>query len=194
MRKYFGLLFILFSPASFAFSQNDLVTLLQKPENIQGEFVQQRFLKSLPKPITTSGQFVLRQNHGLLWQMQKPFATNVRVKKEGIMQWDGKQWVANQRVGQSQQISLFLGLLSGDISTLKSQFSLNLTGDEKAWKLQLTPDSLLMKQIFTQIAIEGDQVVKSIELYEKQGDRTHIQLQKIRQNQPLATFAKAALE
>lgn len=189
-----SLLLLCLSSGSFAFSQNELVAQLQKPENVQGDFIQQRFLRSLPKPITSSGQFVLRKNHGLLWQMQKPFASDMRVKKEGIMQWNGSQWVANEKMGQSQQIQLFLGLLSGDVNSLQSQFDLNLSGSAENWQLQLEPKSLLMKQIFTQIEIRGDHTVKSIELREKQGDRTLIQLQNNRQNQPLAAFAQAALE
>ena len=116
--------------------------------------------------------------------MEKPFANQLRVKKDGIMQWDGKQWVANGKMGQAEQISLFLGLLSGDISGLKSQFDVTLGGNAQHWHLTLTPSSLLMKQIFTDIQIQGDNVVKTIVLNEKQGDKTHIQFDHIQQNPP----------
>ncbi|OOH90633.1 hypothetical protein BMT54_04150 [Pasteurellaceae bacterium 15-036681] len=187
------LLLGLFSPLAFGFSQQELVNQLQKPESLQGQFTQQRFLKSLTKPIVATGEFALAKNQGLLWQMQKPFANNLRVKKEGISQWNGSQWVSNDKLGQSQQISLFLGLLSGDVSALSSQFNLNLTGSAKDWKLTLTPSSLLMKQIFNSIHIQGADVVKSIELNETQGDRTLIELQNTQINQPLATFVQEAL-
>ncbi|QIM62086.1 hypothetical protein A1D29_01480 [Pasteurellaceae bacterium Orientalotternb1] len=193
MKKGLILLLLACSSASWAFSQQDLIQTLQQPESVQGEFIQQRFLKNLPKPITTSGTFVLRKNAGLLWQMKTPFASDVRVRQDGIMQWNGSQWVENAKVGQSQQISLFLGLLSGDVTALQSQFDLTLSGKAESWQLTLTPTSLLMKQIFNQIELKGDNVVKSIELHEKQGDRTLIQLQNSRQNQPLAAFAQAAL-
>ena len=102
-------LLMLFSGLSSAFSQQDLIALLQKSQNIQGGFTQQRFLKSLSKPIVSRGKFVLLANKGLLWQMQQPFAVDLRVKKDGIMQWNGSQWVANNKLGQSEQINLFLG-------------------------------------------------------------------------------------
>ncbi len=193
MKKLITFAFLLFSPLVFAFSQQDLVIQLQKPNNLQGDFTQQRFLKAMSKPITSTGQFVLVKNQGLLWQMQKPFASQLRVKKEGISQWNGSQWVNNQKLGQSEQINLFLGLLSGDISALSSQFDLALSGDTKNWTLTLTPNSLLMKQIFTHIVIGGDEVVKQIELNETQGDRTLIRFEKIQQNQPLSASVSKAL-
>ena len=96
--------------------------------------------------------------------------------------------------GQAEQISLFLGLLSGDISGLKTQFDATLVGEAKHWSLTLTPSSLLMKQIFNHIEIQGDTVVKTIVLDEKQGDKIQIHFDNVQQNQPLKAFAQAALE
>ena len=125
--------------------------------------------------------------------MQQPFAVDLRVKKDGIMQWNGSQWVANNKLGQSEQINLFLGLLSGDISALSAQFDLQLSGSPQQWRLTLTPSSLLMKQIFNHIIIKGDGLVREIELDEKQGDRTLILFSQVQTNQPLSAFAQSAL-
>ncbi|AGH39462.1 Outer membrane lipoprotein carrier protein LolA [Bibersteinia trehalosi USDA-ARS-USMARC-188] len=190
----FLLIFSLFSPLVVAFSQQDLVLQLQKPSNLQGQFSQQRFLNGLTKPMTTQGDFVLLKNQGLLWQMKKPFENQLRVKADGISQWNGSQWVSSQQLGQSEQIKLFLGLLSGDVAALSSQFDLQLNGTEKAWQLSLVPNTLLMKQIFDNIEIRGDLVVKSIEIREKQGDRTLIRFEQIQQDQPLSAFAQSALQ
>lgn len=190
----FSLIFSLFSPLVVAFSQQDLVLQLQKPSNLQGQFSQQRFLNGLTKPMTTQGDFVLLKNQGLLWQMKKPFENQLRVKADGISQWNGSQWMSSQQLGQSEQIKLFLGLLSGDVAALSSQFDLQLNGTEKAWQLSLVPNSLLMKQIFDNIEIQGDLVVKSIEIREKQGDRTLIRFEQIQQDQPLSVFAQSALQ
>ncbi|AHG87464.1 Outer membrane lipoprotein carrier protein LolA [Bibersteinia trehalosi USDA-ARS-USMARC-190] len=190
----FSLIFSLFSPLVVAFSQQDLVLQLQKPSNLQGQFSQQRFLNGLTKPMTTQGDFVLLKNQGLLWQMKKPFENQLRVKADGISQWNGSQWVSSQQLGQSEQIKLFLGLLSGDVAALSTQFDLQLNGTEKAWQLGLVPNSLLMKQIFDNIEIRGDLVVKSIEIREKQGDRTLIRFEQIQQDQSLSAFAQSALQ
>ncbi|BFU60910.1 outer-membrane lipoprotein carrier protein [Rodentibacter sp. JRC1] len=193
MKKYLFLFLLFFSPLSWGFSQAELIQQLQKPQSVQGDFSQQRFLKSLVKPIVATGKFTLVAKKGLLWQMEKPFASQMKVTAQGIFQWNGSNWVTNSSMGQAEQIQLFLGLLSGDISALSSQFEFSLTGSASNWQLLLKPNSLLMKQIFDQITIEGDIVVNSIELKEKQGDRTLIQFENIRLNQPLSALAQSAL-
>ncbi|OOF83716.1 hypothetical protein BKG93_09350 [Rodentibacter ratti] len=194
MKKIIFLFGLLMSSCSFAFSEQDLISLLQKPQNVQGEFVQERHLKALNRPITTEGKFSLVANKGLVWQMEKPFATQLRVTEKGIMQWNGKQWVNNGKLGQAEQIRLFLGLLSGDVDSLKKQFKLALNGTAKQWKVTLTPDSLLMKQIFSQITIQGDDVVRVISLDETQGDKTDIIFKNNQINRPLTDFVRQALE
>lgn len=126
--------------------------------------------------------------------MEKPFAVDLRVKQTGIMQWDGNNWIANNQLGQSQHINLFLSLLGGDISALKEQFNLKLSGSQESWNLLLTPDSILMKQIFERIVIIGDKTVKEINLIEKQGDTTRIVFSHIQIDQALDGFALSALE
>lgn len=194
MKRILAIFLMLFSSMAMAFSENELMKTLQQPQNVQGDFTQSRFLKSLTKPIVTSGQFSLVKSKGLLWQMKKPFNTSLRVTSAGIEQWNGSAWNSNQKFGQSDQIRLFLGLLSGDISALSAQFDASLSGSEKQWQLTLTPKTLIMKQIFTQIQLRGDALVKEIELNEKQGDRTLIQFSQLQMNQALSAFAKQALE
>ncbi|OOF54929.1 LolA family protein [Rodentibacter genomosp. 2] len=194
MKKIIFLLGLLISTWSYGFSEQDLISQLQKPQSVQGDFVQERHLKALSRPIITEGEFTLVANKGLLWQMEKPFPIQLRVTEKGIMQWNGKQWINNGKLGQAEQIRLFLGLLSGDVNGLKTQFKLALSGTTKQWKATLTPDSLLMKQIFNQIIIQGDEVVKMIQLDETQGDRTDITFKNNRINQPLADFVRQALE
>ena len=129
MKKYLFSIGIAFAaPALWAFSLANLTQTLQKPANVQGAFTQQRYLKSLSKPMTTQGKFVLIPKKGLLWQMEKPFATTLRVRADGIMQWTGSAW-ANpnaSKLGQNRQIQLFLDLLGGNTQGLEKQFDLAL--------------------------------------------------------------------
>lgn len=198
MKPYFlSALLLLASPFLWAFDTAELAQTLQKPQNVQGAFSQQRYLKSLNKPMTTQGRFVLQPKKGLLWQMQKPFENRLRVRSDGIMQWNGKNWVAgnnSKMSGQSQQIKLFLDLLGGNTAGLEKQFDLQLSGNAQKWTLRLNPKTALMKQVFTRIDISGDSVVRKIELNEKQGDRTVMTFSGVRTDQGLDAFARAALQ
>lgn len=189
----FATLLTLATPLTWAFSLSELSQTLQKPTNVQGVFTQQRFLKSMTKPMTTQGQFVLLPKKGLLWHMQKPFDNRLRVRADGIMQWDGKTWRAASKGGQSQQIRLFLDLLGGNTQGLQQQFDMKLSGNGQNWTLLLTPKSALMKQVFHDIRIGGDTVVRRIELNEKQGDKTVMQFDKVNTNAALDEFVRGAL-
>ena len=79
-KPIFAVALTAFSPLLWAFSTAELSQTLQKPDNVQGAFTQQRYLKSLSKPMTTNGQFVLVPKRGLLWHMQKPFDNRLRVR------------------------------------------------------------------------------------------------------------------
>lgn len=197
MKKYILAAALAFSsPLIWAFSVTELAQTLQKPDNVQGAFVQERHLKSLSKPMVTSGRFVLLPARGLIWHMQKPFDNRLRVRSDGIMQWNGTAWVAanaKKMSGQSQQIKLFLDLLGGNTQGLGKQFDLQLSGTAQKWTLRLNPKTALMKQIFNRIEISGDNVVRRIELDEKQGDRTVMQFNRIQTGQGLDAFSGQAL-
>ena len=197
MKKTILSLTLLISPpALWAFSPAELAQTLQKPQNVQGNFVQQRQLKSLSKPMTTSGSFTLVPQKGLLWKMQKPFETTLRVRSDGIMQWNGSQWVnpnTSKLNGQSRQIKLFLDLLGGNTQGLEKQFDLKLNGNEKKWTLTLTPKTAITRQIFNRIEINGDTLVRKIELDEKQGDKTIMQFNQIQTDKALDSFSRTAL-
>lgn len=184
------------SPLLWAFTAADLAQTLQKPANVQGAFTQERHLKSLSKPMTTGGRFVLVPQKGLLWHMQKPFENRLRVRADGIMQWNGTSWVQpnqSKMNGQSRQIRLFLDLLGGNTQGLEKQFDLQLLGSPQKWTLRLNPKTALMKQVFNHIDISGDSLVRRIELSEKQGDRTVMRFNQVQADKELDAFAKQAL-
>lgn len=187
---------VLCSAYTLALSPDQLTQQLQAPNTVQGQFTQQRLLKSLTKPMQTSGQFALKKQTGLFWHVQKPLNLQLRVRAQGIAQWNEQTqtWHNSTQSGQHTQVKLFMALLSGDLTELNKQFNLSATGNLNNWTLQLSPKTLIMKQIFTQITINGDKVVRRVVLQEKQGDKTTIQFSNIQVNQSLNSNANNALK
>ena len=172
-----GLALLLAVPTAKAFDLSDLSAQLAKPKVVRGPFVQEKHLRALPTPLTSQGQFTLSRDHGLLWLLQKPLKQDYRIADNGIARRTAEGW--QQQPGQdvaAQQSRLFLAVLKGDRSGLARDFDLQLTGEQNAWQLQLTPHSLLLKQIFSAIRIEGGALVERIELIETQGDRTVLKM------------------
>ena len=176
-RVCLGLLLLVLMPAAHAFDLADLSAQLAKPAVVRGPFVQEKHLRALPKPLTSQGQFTLSREHGLLWLLQKPLKQDYRIADSGIARRTSTGW--QQQPGQdvaAQQSRLFLAVLKGDRSGLERDFDLKLSGEQNAWQLELTPHSLLLKQIFSAIRIDGGALVERIELIEVQGDRTVLKL------------------
>ena len=169
-----------------AFDLQQLSEQLAKPDVIHGQFIQEKHLRALPQPLISKGSFVLAKNHGLLWLLKTPLQQDYRITANGIARRDDNGWqmLPNKSAGADQN-RLFLAVLQGDSSGLQRDFELALSGDAQQWKLSLTPRSLLLKQVFKQINIDGGALVQTIELLETQGDSTVLRMQDSSAGQPL---------
>ena len=182
------LLLSISTPHAQAFDLADLSAQLAKPAVVRGPFVQEKHLRALPTPLTSQGQFTLSRDHGLLWLLHKPLKQDYRIADSGIARRTAEGW--QQQPGQdvaAQQSRLFLAVLKGDRSGLERDFDLKLSGEQHAWQLELTPHSLLLKQIFSAIRIDGGALVERIELIETQGDRTVLKLPQSQAGDALTT-------
>lgn len=175
-----ALLLIALSPLAHAFDLQQLSEQLAKPTVIHGGFIQEKHLRALPQPLTSKGNFVLARDFGLLWLLATPLKQDYRITAAGIARREndekgGWQMIPNKSAG-AEQNRLFLAVLQGDSSGLQRDFELDLSGDAQAWKLTLVPRSLMLKQVFTQINIDGGALVQRIELLETQGDSTVLKM------------------
>ncbi|WP_458129076.1 outer membrane lipoprotein carrier protein LolA [Pseudomonas sp. Z2-11] len=175
------------APLAQAFDLQQLSEQLARPEVIHGQFIQEKHLRALPQPLISKGRFVLAKNHGLLWLLQTPLQQDYRITAKGIARRDGNAWqmLPNKSAG-AEQNRLFLAVLQGDSSGLQRDFELSLSGQPQQWKLTLTPRSVLLKQVFKQINIDGGELVQRIELLETQGDSTVLRMQDATGAQPLS--------
>ena len=175
------------SPLAQAFDLQQLSDQLARPQVIHGDFIQEKHLRALPKPLTSTGTFVLAKDHGLLWQLNSPLKQDYRITALGIARRNGSEWqMLPGKSAGAEQNRLFLAVLQGDSSGLARDFELRLQGQPTQWTLTLTPRSLLLKQVFTQINIDGGELVQRIELQETQGDSTVLKLQNSISHLPLS--------
>lgn len=170
-----------------AFDLQQLSEQLAQPDVIHGQFIQEKHLRALPQPLISKGSFVLAKNHGLLWLLKTPLQQDYRITAKGIARRDNNGWqlLPNKSAG-AEQNRLFLAVLQGDSSGLQRDFELALSGTAQQWQLTLTPRSILLKQVFKQINIDGGALVQTIELLETQGDSTLLRMQDSTAEQPLS--------
>ncbi len=179
MGRFLFLLALALLPLSArAFDLNGLQEQLRATPIVRGQFVQQKFLRSLPQPLTSRGDFTLAAGKGLLWLLRTPIAQDLRIDANGISRRDesGAWKPLPQHTGAGRENQLFLSVLAGDTRGLQENFDLALSGEADAWQLMLTPRSALLRQIFENIQINGGALVDRIELRETQGDRSVLQM------------------
>jgi len=182
MKRWILLVLFALAPGiAGAFSLDQLQTQLRAQPIVRGHFTQQKFLRSLPQPLTSRGDFTLAQGKGLLWKLTSPFEQDLRITPQGIAKRDAQgQWQAlPQQMGASREVGIFLAVLAGDTRGLQENFDISLAGDARAWTMTMKPSSALLAQIFEAIVIQGGALVQRIELRETQGDRTVLQLQDV---------------
>ena len=186
-KAYVVALLLALSPLAHAFDLQQLSDQLARPQVIHGDFIQEKHLRALPKPLTSTGTFVLAKDHGLLWQLNTPLKQDYRITALGIARRNGSEWqMLPGKSAGAEQNRLFLAVLQGDSSGLQRDFELRLQGEPTQWTLTLTPRSLLLKQVFTKINIDGGELVQRIELQETQGDSTVLKLQNSTSHLPLS--------
>lgn len=177
IRHLLALAMLLFSPLAFAFSLDELQQQLNASVVVKGPFIQEKHLRALPQPLLSEGRFVLARDHGLLWLLQTPLRQDYRIDAQGIARRDPSGWQPlPTRSAGAEQNRLFFAVLQGDSSGLQRDFDVKLSGEALHWQLQLTPRSLLLKQIFKRIDISGGRYVERIELSETQGDSTVLRM------------------
>lgn len=184
---------LLVAVQAWAFDEQQLTQQLASIDVLRGEFVQEKHLRGLPRPLHSEGHFVLSREQGLLWSLQRPLPRDYRITGQGVFLWQQGQWqTQGNQDAAARQSRLFLAVLRGDQQGLRNEFELQLQGSADGWLLTLQPKSLLLQQIFQRIEVRGDRHVRSIELLETRGDRTLMRMEQVIEGKELQADERAA--
>lgn len=145
-----------------------------------GSFEQDKTLHGLDISLHSSGRFNFRDDL-LLWQVTAPIATELQISREQIVQFEDGREVFRLRA-EDQPLSrlisdIFLAVFSGDWQQLEQHFVLQLSGQIDNWLIQLTPRNELITHFASAIEIRGGAQLHSLQLQERNGDRSIIHFQ-----------------
>ena len=169
----------------------------QAMTSLQCDFVQTKQLKMLNDKMVSEGRMYYSQKDKLRWEYVKPYqyifimnGDRVLLKnKERSDVIDVRQNKIFREIARIMMSSVVGDCLSDD-RTFKT--SISTVGGQ--WVATLLPQRKDMKQMFQKIILHFDQrqaTVSRVELVEKNGDQTTIDLKNIRKNETIAprTFA-----
>ena len=179
--KFLPLLALLISPFVSALSLDDLQQRFTEQPVIRAHFDQTRKIKDLPQPLRSQGQMLIARDQGLLWDQTSPFPMQLLLDDKRMVQvinGQPPQIITAENNPQMFQFNhLLRALFQADRKVLEQNFRVEFADKgEGRWTLRLTPTTTPLDKIFNTIDLAGKTYLESIQLNDKQGDRTDIAL------------------
>ncbi|EOY7677696.1 TPA: outer membrane lipoprotein carrier protein LolA [Escherichia coli] len=179
--KFLPLLALLISPFVSALTLDDLQQRFTEQPVIRAHFDQTRTIKDLPQPLRSQGQMLITRDQGLLWDQTSPFPMQLLLDDKRMVQvinGQPPQIITAENNPQMFQFNYLLrALFQADRKVLEQNFRVEFADKgEGRWTLRLTPTTTPLDKIFNTIDLAGQTYLESIQLNDKQGDRTDIAL------------------
>ncbi len=179
--KFLPLLALLISPFVSALTPDDLQQRFTEQPVIRAHFDQTRTIKDLPQPLRSQGQMLIARDRGLLWDQTSPFPMQLLLDDKRMVQvinGQPPQIITAENNPQMFQFNhLLRALFQADRKVLEQNFRVEFADKgEGRWTLRLTPTTTPLDKIFNTIDLAGQTYLESIQLNDKQGDRTDIAL------------------
>lgn len=179
--KYWPLLMLLLSPWVNAVTLDELQQRFTEQPVIRAHFAQTRVIKDLPQPLRSQGEMLIARDKGLLWDQKAPFPMMLMLDDSRMVQVVNNQpaqvITAENNPQMFQFNHLLRALFQADRHVLEQNFRVEFHDKgEGRWALSLTPVTTPLDKIFASIDLAGQTYLESIQLNDKQGDRTDIAL------------------
>lgn len=164
---------------------------LAKAPVLRGSFVQRKFLSGIPKPLKSSGNYVIARDQGIWWHTLLPFDSDFILTPNSMVQLDdGKisaRLSADQQPGLRVVGDVFFSIFSLDPSGLAGNFEMfGQHGERDTWIMGLRPKSSALRSVMSETVITGATRVDKVEFWDSHGDRTEITLSSSANAAPLS--------
>ncbi|WP_341516866.1 outer membrane lipoprotein carrier protein LolA [Citrobacter gillenii] len=179
--RFLPLLALLISPWVSALTLDDLQQRFTEQPVVRAHFDQTRTIKDLPQPLRSQGNMLIARDQGLLWDQTSPFPMQLLLDDKRMVQVINGQppqtLTAENNPQMFQFNHLLRALFQADRNVLEQNFRVAFTDKgEGRWTLRLKPITTPLDKIFATIDLAGKTYLESIQLNDKQGDRTDITL------------------
>jgi len=147
-------------------------------QSIRGRFVFKRYLADIPKPLESSGEYVVLKGIGIDWHTLAPFDSESIVSGNGVTQIDEGAARRTDADAPAMQavIRMLSALLSLDVAALSSTFELfGGTAADGRWQIGLRPRAQDLATFVREATIAGAAQIDAVSLRDANGDRTEIE-------------------
>jgi len=141
---------------------------------VQGNFEQEKILSRLNRSLKSSGNFIIAADLGMVWDTVKPFPSTLTLGKDYLIQSrPGGQKTVLSAQGNETFLSMaevISAVFSGNSQGLLDNFEVYYSGSGGSWELGLSPRNNAIGSFAQKIIMKGDTAIKSILIYEQNGD------------------------
>jgi outer membrane lipoprotein carrier protein len=205
MKAFLSLVFSLWTV--FASAQNSTQNVIDEISKasetintLQCDFTQTKELKMLKNTMVSKGKMWCTQPNYLRWEYQTPYASSFILNNGKVLLKKGKHNNVisinrNKMLREMSRLMIPNGL--GKILTEKKDFQISVETKNNQHIFTLLPQSKELRQIFTTIVLYYDReqsVVVKVEMQEKNGDNTIIELSSIKLNAAISESVYALNE
>ena len=200
MKRYLFIILLLCSVHIHLMAQHQEAQIKQKiaqvaatMKTMQCDFVQTKHLKMLNDKMVSKGSMFYQQSNCLRWEYTSPYTYTFILNNDKVLLKNKKRndvIDVNQNKVFKEIARIMMNSVVGNCLNDEKNFKSSLSVSGGAWVATLLPQRKDMKQMFQKIVLHFSQkqaMVTQVELIEKNGDRTIIDLKNIRTNEAIST-------
>lgn len=194
-------LFAIHQPAVAQVTQGQVKQMIGQAaasvKSMQCEFVQTKHLKMLGDKVVSRGVMYYQQSDKLRWEYVSPYKYTFILNGNKVQIKNDKRTdvIDVERNKLFKEIArIMMSSVVGDCLNDTRSFKTTITDGNTSWVATLVPQRKEMKQMFSSIRLyfnKKSSMVSMVELVEKNGDKTFIELKNVKTNGQIAssTFA-----
>lgn len=196
MKKLLLSLVLMLVCASAAFAQSaadakiiqQINAVASKMRTMQCDFVQTKHMKMLNDKMVSHGKMYYQQSDKLRWEYTSPYTYTFVLNGSKVLLSKGKRndvINVNQSKFFKEIARIMMNSVVGKCLSDKKDFRTSIATTNSEWIATLVPQRKEMKQMFQKIVLhfnKSRKMVSTVELVEKKGDRTVIQLTNVKTN------------
>lgn len=172
---------ILFLIAGKIFAQNlelsEIENLLPKDSIVRATFIQTKEMKSLEKPLVSTGKLLVVRNVGVVWLTETPTPMKKFIP------------LLEEEMSKSEH-AMITPFFTGEFSMLKKRFDIELMKDEISWQLLITPKSTALRRRLKNITLKSKQNNKLQEIIIMSADENSLKIDFVSEIPTAQTLSK----
>ena len=179
MRKLSTLLLLFFlTPLHAETALEQVAKMVGHQTTVEGAFIQRKKLTGFDGELVSSGHFQFNAEKGVLWKVESPISSELRLTRESLTSHNGDQLTMDLRADQQPVVKilaeLFYALLGAQWQLLEGYFIIDTKIMDDSWQMDLTPRNNIVAKIAEHIELQGGSQLQQITLSEQSGDQTRI--------------------